>query len=132
KLAYGAFGENFTISRLDEEQVCIGDVYAVGDARLQVSMPRRPCWKLARRFRRNDMIERVHETKWGGWYHRVLQPGHVERGSFVVLEDRPWPRWTIARTYAAYHHRATDRGPALELADCAALSPTWRERLRAG
>src|SRR5262245_41369925 len=93
KLAYGAFGENFTISRLDEEQVCIGDVYVVGDARIQVSMPRRPCWKLARRFRRNDMIERVHETGWGGWYHRVLQPGHVERGSFVVLEDRPWPQW---------------------------------------
>src|SRR5262245_55324609 len=44
-LKHGAFGENFTISRQDEQTVCIGDTYAVGDARVQVSMPRRPCWK---------------------------------------------------------------------------------------
>ena len=129
-LKYGAFGENFTISRLDESSVCIGDIYAIGDARVQVSMPRRPCWKLVRRFRVKDMIERVHEKTRGGWYCRVLTEGFVERGSFVVIEDRPWPQWTISRTYKVYHHRATDRQAALELADCTALSPNWRERLR--
>lgn len=129
-LKYGAFGENFTISRMDERLVCVGDVYAVGEARLQVSMPRLPCWKLVRRFRVKDMVERVHEKAWGGWYMRVLAEGHVERGSFVVLEEQPWPQWTVARVYDVYRRRAQDRQAAAELADCTALAATWRERLR--
>ena len=43
----GAFGENFTVAGLGEADVCIGDVWAVGDAVFQVSQPRQPCWKLA-------------------------------------------------------------------------------------
>jgi len=129
-LKYGAFGENFTISRLDERTVCVGDIYAVGDARLQVSMPRRPCWKLTRRLRVKDMVERVHAKARGGWYFRVLTEGHVERSNFVVLEEQPWPQWSVARAYDVYQRRAQERQTALELADCAALSPTWRERLR--
>jgi len=129
-LKHGAFGENFTVSRMDEQSVCIGDTYTIGDARVQVSMPRRPCWKLARRLRTNEIIERVHAKAWGGWYGRVLKEGYVERSNFVVLEDRPYPQWTVARTYQVYHHRKQDRQPALELADCTLLAPTWRERLR--
>jgi len=47
-LTYGAFGENFTVEGQTEETVCIGDTYRVGDAVVQVSQPRQPCWKPAR------------------------------------------------------------------------------------
>ncbi|HWH70544.1 MAG TPA: MOSC domain-containing protein, partial [Candidatus Sulfotelmatobacter sp.] len=50
-LANGAFGENFTIEGATERDVCIGDIYRCGGALLQVSQPRQPCWKLARRWR---------------------------------------------------------------------------------
>ncbi|HEY3176720.1 MAG TPA: MOSC domain-containing protein [Candidatus Polarisedimenticolia bacterium] len=131
-LKYGAFGENFTISRLDETSVCIGDIYAIGQARVQVALPRRPCWKLARRLRNPGVIERVHETARGGWYMRVLQEGFVERGSFVVLEERPCPEWTVTRAYRVYHEPAKDRPAARKLADCAPLAELWKEHLRAG
>lgn len=131
-LKFGAFGENLTISRIDEQSVCIGDVYAVGEARVQVTLPRSPCWKLGRRFRSALMIERVHETARGGWYLRVLAEGHVERGNFVVLEQRPCPEWPVARAYRVYHDRAKDRAAALALAGCPPLSETWKSRLRAG
>jgi len=126
----GAFGENFIVSRLDERTVCIGDTYTIGDARVQVSMPRRPCWKLARRLRDNGIIERVHAKAWGGWYCRVLQEGFVERSNFVLLESRPCPEWTVARTYDVYHRRAAEKQAAAELSACTYLAPTWRERLR--
>ena len=51
----GAFGENLTIAHQDERSVCIGDSYAIGGARLQVSQPRLPCWKLARRWDLPDL-----------------------------------------------------------------------------
>ena len=59
-LPYGAFGENFTIAGLDEESVALGDVFRVGDqVVLQVSQPRAPCWKLARRWEIKDLTARV-------------------------------------------------------------------------
>src|ERR1700680_3683799 len=50
-MPFGAFGENLTISGLTEESVCIGDIFRVGSVKFEVSQPRQPCWKLARRWR---------------------------------------------------------------------------------
>lgn len=128
-LKHGAFGENFTVSRLTEETVCIGDSYVVGEARIQISMPRAPCWKLARRFKVPDMVERVRESGRTGWYLSVLQEGFVERSNFVVLEDRPYPEWTVARAWKVYLNRVAEPSPARELAACPALPEHWRRRL---
>jgi MOSC domain-containing protein YiiM len=98
---------------------------------VQVALPRSPCWKLARRLGTPEIIERVHVTARGGWYMRALTEGRVERGQFVVLEDRPHPEWTVARAYRVYHDRAKDRAAALDLAGCASLARHWKARLRA-
>src|SRR5436190_8891027 len=55
----GAFGENLTIAGQDERTVCVGDVYGLGEARLEVSQPRLPCWKLARKWGLADLPARV-------------------------------------------------------------------------
>jgi MOSC domain-containing protein YiiM len=95
--SFGAFGENFTITGLTEESVCIDDVYVVGEARLQVSQPRQPCWKLARRLQIRDIGVRMMLTGYSGWYLRVLNESFVQAGLPVILEERPYPDWTIAR-----------------------------------
>jgi MOSC domain-containing protein YiiM len=121
----GAFGENFTVGGVDEEAVCIGDSVTVGEALVQVSQPRAPCWKLARRWKRPDLPKRVVETGRTGWYLRVLRPGLVESGQPIVLVERPYPHFTIARVnHAAYE--AADRDLAAELAACPLLSHGWR------
>src|SRR5690625_1996364 len=55
----GAFGENLAVLEMDEFSVCIGDTYKFGDTMIQVSQPRRPCWKPARRFRVRSEERRV-------------------------------------------------------------------------
>ncbi|WP_218280054.1 MOSC domain-containing protein [Verrucomicrobium spinosum] len=57
-LPHGAFGENLTTSGLLESGVSVGDVYELGEAIVQVSQPRQPCWKLARRWRVKDLSAR--------------------------------------------------------------------------
>ncbi|MCZ7571417.1 MAG: MOSC domain-containing protein [Ardenticatenaceae bacterium] len=126
ELPYGAFGENFTIDGLTETEVCLGDVYAIGAAQVQVSQPRQPCWKLARRWGIKDLTAQVEETGRTGWYLRVLVEGYVQSGAPVELLERPHPEWTIARAAHVMRHLRDDREAAAELAACALLSSTWR------
>jgi MOSC domain-containing protein YiiM len=125
KLPYGAFGENFTISGQTEESVCIGDSYAIAEACVQVSQPRLPCWKLARKWQLKDLPTRVLKTSRGGWYFRVLTEGYVKSNLVLKLLDRPFPQLTITRVMEIYLRR--DREAAAELAKCQLLEQNWRQ-----
>ena len=127
-LPFGGFGENFTIAGLNEQTVCLGDVYAIREVRVQVSGPRKPCSKLERRWRRPGLIKRVQETNRGGWYARVLQTGFVSADVEVRLLERPRPRWTIARVCEVSYGRDS-RGESLDLCSVPELAPRWREWL---
>ncbi|MBI3961853.1 MAG: MOSC domain-containing protein [Deinococcus sp.] len=128
-LPYGAFGENFTIAGQTEATVCLGDTYAVAEAEIQVSQPRLPCWKLARKWRIKDLAALVLASNRGGWYYRVLHKGHVAPGLALNLLDRPFPQWSIARVLEIYS-QGTNREAAAELAHCPLLTPGWRQNFQ--
>jgi MOSC domain-containing protein YiiM len=125
----GGFGENFTIAGLDEEIVCLGDIYTVGSVRLQVAQPRTPCWKLERRWNQPGLVERVLATGRHGWFFRVLTEGEVVAGQRLRRIDRPLPAWPIARVAAIKHRRQHDPDAAAELAACELLAPDCRAAL---
>jgi len=129
-MPYGAFGENLTILGMDEELVCIGDTLRVGNVILQVSQPRQPCWKLARRWRMNDLTGLVVSNGRSGWYLRVLEQGWIEAHLPVALVDRPNPGWSIARANEVLHHRKTDLPSTMELAEVPGLAHSWVRELR--
>lgn len=126
-MPFGGFGENFTIASLNEQEVCLGDRYAIGGLRVEVSQPRQPCSKLARRWNNNDLPAWVIKTNRGGWYFRVLQEATVEAGMAVELLDRPYPKWTIARAMFAMYRGKKDAEANDELAALQPLSVDWRE-----
>lgn len=129
KLPSGAFGENFTTAGLLEDAVCIGDVFQVGEAVVQISQPRQPCWKLARRWRIKDLALQVQESGRTGWYFRVLEEGAVEAGNALTLIERRYPEWTIAAANDVMHRRTTDLDAARALAACPDLSVSWKRSL---
>jgi MOSC domain-containing protein YiiM len=128
-LPYGAFGENFTLDGLDEASVCIGDVYTAGSARVEVSQPRQPCWKIEARWQLPGLTARVERTGRTGWYVRVLEEGEVESGVAFELLERPCPEWTIEKATQVMRRRTNRRG-AGALAEVPALAESWRLRLR--
>lgn len=128
-LACGAFGENFTIAEQTESSVCIGDTYEIGDALVQVSQPRQPCWKLSRRWRIKDLALQVQQTGRTGWYFRVLREGYVAPKQLFTLVDRPYPQWTIARANEIMHQHLNERELAAQLAACPLLAPNWQRTL---
>jgi MOSC domain-containing protein YiiM len=129
--APGGFGENLLFEGLDDGDVCIGDTFALGDARLQVSHPRQPCGTLAKRFGRGDVVARVWETARGGWYFRVLEAGVVEAGQAVGLLARPNPGWTVARVLRAYWRAASEPAEARAAAAVPLLTDHWPLKLLA-
>lgn len=128
-LVPGAFGENLTVSGLTEATVCIGDIFEIGSARLQVSQPRQPCATLARRHRVPDLIAVVHGNGRSGWYLRVLREGTLQAGDELTLSDRPHPEWTVRRAARAMQGRKSAPEEARALSRCEALSPGWRRHL---
>lgn len=123
----GGFAENFTIDGLSEANACIGDVYGIGAARIVVTGPRYPCYKIERRWGIDGLTARVAATGRTGWYCAVLQEGLIEPGASVILHARPYPRWTVALVNDFGHGRNDDAVTARELAACPALNEFWGE-----
>ena len=123
----GAFGENLTIAGITEDTVCLGDVYQLGTARLEVSQPRQPCWKLSRRWRIADLARQVTHNGRSGWYLRVLDPGEIAVGQPVELLARPHPTWTITRAQQLLYFEKQNLTAAAELASLPQLAESWRE-----
>ena len=126
---FGSFGENFAIEGLLETDVCIGDIFRIGQALVQISQPRQPCWKLARYWGIRDLALKVQETGKTGWYFRVLKEGLVKAGDQLVLTERHVPQWTVAAANKVMHHETSDRQAAQALGSCLELSARWREKL---
>jgi MOSC domain-containing protein YiiM len=130
-LPYGAFGENFTMTGYTEGAVCIGDVFRVGHTvMVEVSEPRGPCSKLARRLGVKDIVLRVNATGFSGWYFRVLQEGEVAAGMDITLLERPYPQWTVTSANQAMRHTNGHIEEARGLIACPALAESWRKGLR--
>ncbi|KAL1875930.1 hypothetical protein VTK73DRAFT_9714 [Phialemonium thermophilum] len=123
----GGFGENFVTARMNERNVCIGDVVAVGDeVVLQVSLPRQPCFKLNHRFQLKNFAPNTWRTSRTGWYYRVLHPGSVRAGDRIRLIERRHPKWTIERVQEYLHRNQNDIAANEELAAIAELGEESR------
>ena len=127
-LPWGAFGENFTTEGLLEKEVHIGDRYRIGDATLMVRTPRLPCFKLAAKFRRDDMIERFLHSGRSGYYFSVIEEGEVGAGDEFQLLETATPTISIFDTFAAY--TSLDLNLLLRAAEVTALPESWRERFQ--
>ncbi|WHQ69369.1 MOSC domain-containing protein [Methylorubrum extorquens] len=122
----GAFGENFSTHGLTEHHVCVGDLWRVGSALLQVSQARQPCFKLNLRFGVPDMARRVQASGRTGWYYRVIETGVVAAGDGLERVARPHRDWPLSRLL---HHFYVDRLDAAALRAIAGLAPlteSWR------
>ncbi|MDD7885226.1 MOSC domain-containing protein [Flavivirga sp. 57AJ16] len=84
---YGMFGENLTVSGLNEKEIYIGDIYEVGDALVQVTQPREPCFKFGIKFGNQNVLKEFIEYGFPGTYVRVLKEGFVKTGdTFKLIE----------------------------------------------
>ncbi|WP_313235818.1 MOSC domain-containing protein [Sporosarcina ureae] len=126
-LPYGAFGENLTITGITEEEICIGDSFQLGEAIVQVSQPRQPCFKLALIYDRKDLPLLVQETGFTGFYFRVLQEGLVSPTDRLVPLTRQAHAISVAEANRLMHQDKYDLESVRRLLEVEELSPSWRK-----
>lgn len=127
--APGGFGENLCCVGLRDDAVCIGDVYRIGGALLQVCQPRKPCWKLNDRFGIEQLSRHVQDQRITGWYARVLEPGELAAGDAVSLVERAPDARTLAGFWDAVQGARPDPEALAALARQRGLAADWARRL---
>lgn len=126
-LTPGFVGENLTVRGATEADVYIGDVWAWGDALLQVTSPRGPCFKLGIRLGRQALRRWVREEGLVGWYLRVLRPGPVPTTGQIDVVERHPARVSVLEVHQALQEHGA--GPA-QLLELEPLPTKVRELLR--
>ena len=125
-LPWGSFGENFTVEGVDEEVMYIGDEFRIGTAKLVVTEPRMPCFKLGIKFGRADMVKRFLKSQRSGFYFGVVEEGRVQAGDeFDRLSQHP-DGLSVADVTRLY---TTEKGSAQLLKKAisvSALPENWR------
>lgn len=126
-LLYGMFGENFTTEGLFEDNLNLGDRFRVGEAKIMVTEPRMPCYKLGVKFGRADIVKRFLVSRRTGFYFAVLQEGEVSAGDTIELLSRDGNNITVADVTRLYAFEKDDLKLLQRVVKVEALSESWRD-----
>ncbi|MCD0453471.1 MOSC domain-containing protein [Actinocorallia sp. API 0066] len=125
-LGPGGVGENVSVTGPDEHEIRIGDVWAWGEARVQVSQPRSPCFKFGLRAGRKEAVAQMITTARTGWYLRVLRPGTVPTSGELRLLERDERAPTVNELFSTSYAREFDPAELLRMVSTPALADQWR------
>ena len=123
---WGMFGENLTVSGLDEDKLFVGDIYTLGSAKIQITEPRQPCHKLGIRFGDQDVLQKFIAYGRPGTYVRILEEGWVKTGDEMVLESSNPNPLSICQYNALVNSRNKD----LDIVRLAVTNNSIREKKR--
>jgi MOSC domain-containing protein YiiM len=121
------FGENFTVEGMLEDTIHVGDVFSIGSARVEVTQPRVPCYRLGIKMDDPRFPKMFLRSCRVGFYFRVLREGEVGAGD-AIERVQPDPQGMTVRDICHLYYFDPDN-----VEDCKravrikALSPGWRE-----
>ncbi len=122
-----AFGENLSTFGLNEHEVCVGDLFRWGEALIEVSQPRSPSYRLARRWNLPELPFEVQEQDRCGWFYRVRRAGMVAADAPLELVQRHYPQLSVASLLDWYFGHPLERTGLRLMMACDALSLRWRK-----
>ena len=127
KMPWGMFGENLTAEGLLEGEINIGDKFRIGSAKVVVTQPRMPCYKLAMKFDRNDIIKKFLVSGRSGLYFKVLEEGDIQAGDEINLISRDENKVSIKDIVRIYANDLQDKEVIQRATRVDALPEGWKD-----
>ncbi|MGB5479952.1 MAG: MOSC domain-containing protein [Eudoraea sp.] len=127
---WGMFGENLSVTEMDETQIRIGDIYKIGSALVQISQPREPCFKLGVRFGNQQILKEFIEYGFPGTYVKVLEEGQVSSGDNLSLLKPSDNLLTVHQFFQLLYAKKKDEKILRLAIENLALPEYKRERLK--
>lgn len=129
QLPVPAFGENITAIGMKEETVCIGDIYKIGEAVLQITQGRIPCSTISKYNGINSLLRRIVETSFTGYFFRVLEEGSISVGSTIQLMDRHPKGISVLKANQVLFHELSNKIEIKRLLEINELAEVWKQKL---
>jgi MOSC domain-containing protein YiiM len=130
ELPMSAFGENLVVAGMLEKEVCIGDVYQVGDAVIQVTQGRNPCDTITKRTGVKGILKRMIETSYTGYLCRVLKEGTITQDAEVKLIEAHPNQVSVWFTLDLYFHHSKDVEGMQRALEVAELAEDWEYKFQ--
>jgi MOSC domain-containing protein YiiM len=127
---YGMLGENLTVKDLNEKELHIGDIYKVGNALVQITQPREPCYKFAVKFDSKTVVKEFIDHGYSGTYVRVLEPGTVSVGDTFELVEKASNSISIFQFFKLLFSEDKNKDHIKAIIDNEALPKKKREQLK--
>jgi len=128
KLILPAFGENITAAGMTEEQVCIGDIFKIGDTILQVTQGRVPCVTISNYNEEKGFLKKVIDTTLTGYFFRVLEEGTIMLDSEITLLEKHEKEISVSFATQILFHQKQDKASIEKILTVDALAEEWRNR----
>ena len=126
-LSWGSFGENLTVEGMREEEINIGDRFRIGTTEVMVTEPRMPCYKLAIRLGRDDIVKRFLQSGRSGFYFAVLREGEVGAGDSIEPLSRDQANVAVTDIWRLYAKERDNLELMRRAVQVGALPDGWRE-----
>ncbi|WP_195891734.1 MOSC domain-containing protein [Bacillus ndiopicus] len=127
-LPIAAFGENLTVTNMKEADVCIGDIYKIGDAVIQITQGRVPCSTIDKYTEATTLLKRLIETGYTGYLARVLEEGTIYADSKIELLEKDSAQISILYCNEVYfQNKDADAMQRIHAVD--ALAEEWKQKL---
>ncbi|WP_047547925.1 MOSC domain-containing protein [Psychroserpens sp. Hel_I_66] len=128
---YGMLGENLTIKGLNEKELFIGDIFKVGKALVQITIPREPCYKFAVKFDSNRVLKQFIDHGFPGTYVKVLEEGEVSNGDTFELVEKAEERISVWDFFKLLFSEEKNIEQIKAILDNEALPQKKRDQLKA-
>nr|WP_321414040.1 MOSC domain-containing protein [uncultured Allomuricauda sp.] len=127
---WGMFGENLTLDKMEESKLKIGSIYKLGEALVQITQPREPCYKLGIRFNDQEILKQFIDHGHPGTYVRVLEPGKVAMDDSMELVEESGNPLTVQAFYKLLFAKTKDKEVLEWAINHEALPLDKREKLK--
>lgn len=128
---WGMFGENLTVSGLNEKDIHIGDLYRIGETLIQVTQPREPCFKFGAKFGSQNVLKQFIDYGYSGTYIRVLEEGYVQTGDVIELVAKAKDSISTWQFFKLLYSQEKNMDHIKRILDNNALPQRKRDKLKA-